>query len=416
MLPVHHQIPITRGPRLLIYSSFSLVLILQDPSSHLIWGSALAALGMPLLMHHCLGRVTKPGSVIALHSLEAFAVALILGFNHPHPATTALFTTTLLMAHCVIGGLRLLLPSAALASLGIPCGSLLGGLDVHNAGPSELAPDLALALGAQFVFGIWLSLIVYAMARRMGRRKADLRAERTRFETLSQRLVRYLAPSVSAAVESGRIQDGPGYKRSHLTVLFSDLVDFTILVDHHPAALIAEFTNDYLREMTDIVLQYGGTLDKTMGDGLLVFFGDPVSAGRAPDARRCTSMAWVMRQRLPEISARWRPALPNLDLRIRVGIHSGECLVGNFGSAEHISYTAIGAAVNLASRIESQGWQNHILVSEATRRLIASEYCTIALPVQQLRNIRAPVRLHCVVGPRNQIGGAEPCHQEQGAA
>ena len=127
-------------------------------------------------------------------------------------------------------------------------------------------------------------------------------------------------------------------------------------------AELTQWLNTYLNEMALSCAEHGGTLDKFMGDGIMGFFGDPQSKCEGEDALCCVRMCLAMTRRAGE-----------LEVPIRVGIASGECTVGNFGSDAQMSYTIIGRQVNLAARLESNSEAGRVLISERTCELIAEE-------------------------------------------
>ena len=106
--------------------------------------------------------------------------------------------------------------------------------------------------------------------------------------------------------------------------------------------------------MTEIALQFGGTIDKFIGDAILIFFGDPETEGTAVDAKRCLDMAIAMRNRVGELDEVWKKEKGiSQGLQVRTGISTGYCTVGNFGSVQRIDYTVLGSPVNLAARLEA---------------------------------------------------------------
>ncbi len=130
------------------------------------------------------------------------------------------------------------------------------------------------------------------------------------------------------------------------------------------------FMNTYLSEMSNIALQYGGTIDKFIGDAILVFFGDPETEGDRNDALRCARMAVRMRERVKELESVWHENGISKPLKVRMGINTGFCTVGNFGSDHRLEYTVLGGPVNLASRLQTAAEADTILMSEATHVLI----------------------------------------------
>jgi len=123
--------------------------------------------------------------------------------------------------------------------------------------------------------------------------------------------------------------------------------------------------------MSEIALSFGGTIDKYIGDSIMIFFGDPESEGKEKDAINCVKMAIDMQNTMKPLS---KIFMKDFNLRyplnMRIGINSGECTVGNFGSEKRLDYTVIGGAVNLASRLESNSPAGKILISDITEKLI----------------------------------------------
>ena len=129
---------------------------------------------------------------------------------------------------------------------------------------------------------------------------------------------------------------------------------------------LTQLLNHYLTEMSKIALQYGATIDKYVGDAIMMFFGDPESRGVKEDALACVTMALAMQRRIGELAGAWRDAGIETPLRCRIGIHTGYCTVGNFGSEDRMDYTIIGGAVNLASRLEHEAPPGGVLISYET--------------------------------------------------
>jgi class 3 adenylate cyclase len=133
---------------------------------------------------------------------------------------------------------------------------------------------------------------------------------------------------------------------------------------------LAFFINTYLSEMSNIAIEYGGTIDKFIGDAILVFFGDPETEGDRNDALRCARMALRMRDRVRELEKVWHENGISKPLRVRMGITTGYCTVGNFGSEHRLEYTVLGGPVNLASRLQTAAEADTILISDSTYLLI----------------------------------------------
>ena len=213
----------------------------------------------------------------------------------------------------------------------------------------------------------------------------QLRAARLKLEALAGKLSRYLPPPVYASIFSGEREVRVETYRKPLTIFFSDIVGFTAKTEATPDQELAAWLNGYFDEMARLAHAHGGTLDKFIGDAVMVFFGDPESAGPREDARRCLRMALEMR-----LAARRR------GVDVRIGIHSGECTVGNFGCDAQMNYTIIGKAVNTASRLQARSEPGRILITAATHDLVGDLVpCTPRGPVE-LKGIAAPVLTYWV--------------------
>jgi adenylate cyclase len=183
-------------------------------------------------------------------------------------------------------------------------------------------------------------------------------------------------------------------ERKELTILFSDIVGFTKRSSSLPPDRIQAFLNEYFEAMIDIVFRYDGTVDKFIGDGLMVFCGDPEPQ---PDhAVRCVRMAVDMQAKAREISARWQEH-GEAPLQVRIGINSGVVVVGNMGSARRLSYTVLGADVNLAQRLESNAPAGGILISRRTHDLLGGEVPTRPAGRIPVKGLDEPVEVFEVI-------------------
>ena len=197
--------------------------------------------------------------------------------------------------------------------------------------------------------------------------KAEAQSKTQQMEDVSGQLAKYLSPQIYESIFSGKQNVEVKSYRKKITVFFSDIVNFTAISDKLESEELTALLNFYLNEMSQIALKHGATIDKYIGDAIMIFFGDPESFGIEEDARRCVAMAVEMQQRMAELWGYWSKHFGlKKDLEIRVGINTGYCTVGNFGSEDRLDYTVMGAAVNLASRLESAAMPSGILVSEET--------------------------------------------------
>ena len=195
-----------------------------------------------------------------------------------------------------------------------------------------------------------------------------------KLETIANRLAKYLSPQVYQSIFSDKIIDGETYKRKNLTVFFSDIASFTDLSDTLEPERLAELINTYLSDMTEIAIRNGGTIDKFIGDAIMVFFGDPESNGEEMDALRCLKMAFEMQEKIKSISRIWqsKKGIPG-GLNVRMGIATGYCTVGNFGSNQRLDYTALGSPVNMAARLQTICPLGEVLITQATANILSNK-------------------------------------------
>jgi adenylate cyclase len=179
-----------------------------------------------------------------------------------------------------------------------------------------------------------------------------------------------------------------------VTILFSDIRGFTTLAEGADPQKVVELLNDYFTEMTELVFENGGTLDKFMGDGLLALFGAPEST--PDDAVNAVRTAVQMQQRMVTLSQELtRYDFPPIS--IGIGINTGEVTVGYIGSVRRTDYTAIGDAVNLAARLEGRAGPGQILISQPTAELVSESLPTQSLGPIQVKGKKDPIQLHEVL-------------------
>jgi len=213
-----------------------------------------------------------------------------------------------------------------------------------------------------------------------------------KLESLSSKLSKYLAPQVYQSIFSSEQDVSLETKRKKLTVFFSDIKDFTQITDDLEAEDLAGLLNEYFSEMSQIALKHGATIDKFIGDAMLMFFGDPETRGVAEDAKACVRMAIAMQRRMAELEAIWRARGHEHPFRMRIGINTGFCNVGNFGSAARMDYTIIGGEVNLAARLENQADPGGILLSYETFALVRDMVEAEEQPSIEAKGIRREIR------------------------
>jgi class 3 adenylate cyclase len=186
-------------------------------------------------------------------------------------------------------------------------------------------------------------------------------------------------------------------QRKLLTVFFSDIQGFTHISSVIQPEVLTHYMNAYFTEMSDIASKYGGTIDKYIGDAMMVFFGDPESRGPQEDALACVRMAYEMQERLAELHIQWQREGLQHPFITRIGINTGYCNVGNFGSHNRMAYTILGGEVNLAARIEGKCEPGGVLISHETYAQVKDFVEVSERDLLELKGIPLPVKTYAVV-------------------
>jgi class 3 adenylate cyclase len=154
--------------------------------------------------------------------------------------------------------------------------------------------------------------------------------------------------------------------------------------------------------MTQIVIKWGGTLDKYMGDAIMVFFGDPEFTSDEDHALRCVSMAIEMRDKMKDLQKKLYDLGYQEPLHCRTGIATGYCTVGNFGSSERMDYTIIGTPVNLASRLETAAEKDEIFISHETWGYVKEKVICDSPKELNLKGFHQKILAHKVISLRKE--------------
>ena len=219
-----------------------------------------------------------------------------------------------------------------------------------------------------------------------------------KLEALANRLARYLSPQIYRSMFNEPSDGELVHKRKNLTIFFSDVVQFTDLSDSLEPERFAAVINSYLSEMASIAIEAGGTIDKFIGDAVLVFFGDPDSAGDREDALHAVGMALRMQERIKELQKHWKKLGVTNGLKVRMGISTGYCTVGNFGSKQRLDYTVFGRAVNMASRLQTKAPPDTILMDQSTKDLVEGSIESKAFGELQPKGFSRPRQVFTVNG------------------
>tara|TARA_B100000674_G_scaffold253107_1_gene208741 strand:- start:215 stop:1777 length:1563 start_codon:yes stop_codon:yes gene_type:complete len=206
-------------------------------------------------------------------------------------------------------------------------------------------------------------LLLQRVLEEAEQQKNIVQRQKEDIEKLSSKLGKYLPPQIHKALFSGQFDTGIATKRKKLTIFFSDIKNFTSSSEGLQPEDLTRYLNEYFSEMTDIALNHGATIDKYIGDAMMVFFGDPESKGEREDARACVNMALKMQKKIKNLQSKWRNEGFYEPFQIRMGINTGYCNVGNFGSEQRLTYTIIGGEVNIAQRLEAAAPSDGILLS-----------------------------------------------------
>jgi PAS domain S-box-containing protein len=241
-----------------------------------------------------------------------------------------------------------------------------------------------------------------------------LNEKNDQLEALSGKLAKYLSRQVYDSIFEGKTDVHVQSYRKELTVFFSDIAGFTDLTDRLEAEVVSDVLNRYLSEMAAIADGCGGTIDKFIGDGIMIFFGDPQTRGRQQDAIECVGMALRMKQRTAELNDEWVDLVGPDPLHVRIGVNTGFCTVGNFGSEDRLDYTIVGGAVNAASRLEATAEADQIQISHATYSLIKDHFYCRPIGDIHVKGISHQLRTYEVVGEFKNLGPEQKIETEIG--
>lgn len=202
-------------------------------------------------------------------------------------------------------------------------------------------------------------------------RRLEARVEEQMAELVrTGELKRFIPQQIAEGLMAGQLSADDGFERRKVTLLFADMVGFTDLSDNLEPEELAEVLNEYLREMTAVAVSQGGTLDNYIGDGLMVLFGAPKQVDESVQAWSALRTAFGMQERMEELSTAMRARGIPADLTVRVGVNTGHCTVGVLGSDIMRAYKAVGFAVNVAARLQSEAEPGTVLVGFRTYALV----------------------------------------------
>lgn len=237
----------------------------------------------------------------------------------------------------------------------------------------------------------------------LGRTQVELMEKNELLTDLSAKLAKFLPSQLYNSIFTGTHTASVAAQRKKLTIFFSDIANFTGTTDSLESEELTNLLNQYLTEMSKIAVSYGATIDKYVGDAIVGFFGDPASRGSQEDAIACVKMAIAMQRRMHDLQLTWVDLGSEKPFQMRIGVNTGFCTVGNFGSEDRMDYTIIGNEVNLAARLQSHAELGGILVTHETCSLIKDTILTEEQEAVFAKGFAHPVRAYRVVGIYDEL-------------
>lgn len=314
---------------------------------------------------------------------------------------TTLFLIMINTSFIVVGSITAWTFCVISLFIGASLGVIAFGFHPAKDIPTEVFVAAALGVGMHLAITAFNS---HRQARDLMRLKRKFQGQVERFQLLSHKVSKYISPQIWESIFSGRKEVRLETQRKKLVVFFSDIVGFTALSEQMEAESLTDVLNTYLTEMSKVALKHGGTIDKFIGDSVMVFFGDPKSNGTKKDALACLAMSIDMRRHMQILRKKWQEQGIKTPLQIRMGINTGYCTVGNFGTENRMDYTIIGQEVNLASRLESSAEAGEILISEETYNLVKDKIMCRLKGDVEMKGFSQPIPTYQVIDFRRDLG------------
>jgi class 3 adenylate cyclase len=368
----------------------------------------LASLTLAIILYiiasHLLLKVVKKERKFLISNILLYSDALLLGcligFLHLNIIPSLLFVLTLQFHSLVIGGINNLTRSNLALGLGF------GLLCLHQLPTWTMTSDLVTCLAPLIALGLYICIYgynAYHETQILQETLDELKKQKVQLKLKNYQISKYLSPTLRQAISSGK-DVKLETQRKKLTIFFSDIKGFSELAEEMEADALTSLLNNYLTEMSEIALKHGGTIDKFIGDAIMVFFGDPSTKGPKADCLSAVSMAIEMKKHMKDLQQRWLNQGVQKPMEIRMGINTGFCTVGNFGTENRLDYTLLGTEVNLASRLETAAEPGEILISHESYSLVKDLIMCRDKGEIQVKGYQQPVRVYSVDDLRKNLG------------
>ena len=275
----------------------------------------------------------------------------------------------------------------------------------------DIHGSLASLIGISVYFIIY-SFYIYNQIQAVRLKAQSIHGEQQDLKMKMWNLSRYVSPQVWKMIFSGQTVKLET-KRKQMTIFFSDIKGFSDAAEQLDPDELNAMLSEYLTEMSNIVHKFGGTIDKFIGDAIMVFFGDPTTKGMKQDALACVSMAIEMKRKMKDLQQKWIAQGITLPLEIRMGINTGYCTVGNFGTQQRMDYTAVGTEVNLASRLESIAPAGEIMISNSTYGQIKDVIMCRDTGLAKLKGFSEPIQTFQVTDFKQNLGNNQTFFEQR---
>jgi PAS domain S-box-containing protein len=263
---------------------------------------------------------------------------------------------------------------------------------VHGRGTVHLTLELSVMRRGEEIVGV--AMVIEDLTEQ-ARLEMERRAQEQETQRVRTTFEHYVAPTVVEGLLADPRRVALGGERQLVTVLFADMHGFTTLSEQVPPEELIKILNVYLSLAAKTILKYEGTLDKFMGDGAMAMFNAPLP--QADHAWRAACAALTLQREVAALA----PKLPlSQRMCFRIGIHTGEAVVGNIGTRELMNYTAIGDTVNVAKRLQENADDNQILVSRPAYGLIEARVTARPVEVLTVKGRTTPVEVFELTGVR----------------